>query len=117
MQKIGVLFICLGLLLTGCSDKEIISIYGQINRIEENTFFVECSDAVNKDKGYSTDVGYSCLVQITDETKFKNQIGENLSKEDFSKSNTVQVIFTEPKTLDSSESSREVEAKEIILND
>ncbi|MDN4494447.1 hypothetical protein [Ureibacillus aquaedulcis] len=108
----GILFF-LVFILTGCS--ETTSIYGELTKIEENIFFVECSDAVRENGDYSTDVGYLCIVQITENTTLRNQSRENLSVEDFREGNTIQVTLKEPKTMEPSEISRKVEAKQIIL--
>lgn len=113
MKKIVFFLIFLSFILTACS--ETTSIYGTLTNIEGNTFFVECTDYVDKKEDSMTDVGYICTVQITDNTTLKKQSGENISVEDFIEGTTVQVTLTHPSTIGSSENSRDVEAKEVIL--
>ena len=68
-----------------------------------------------KTENYSEDIGYSCTVDFTDNTTFRDLNREELSAKDFQSGVIVQVIFTEAKIINRSKSSRQVEAKEIIL--
>ena len=98
--------------LTGCV--ETTSINGRLTLIEDN-FLVECSEQVKQNVNDLSDVGYLCAVQISDDTLFRDQYGEKLSVKDFSDGNIVSVILTKPKVIGESKSSREVDAKEVIL--
>ena len=110
----NILFIILIILLSGCSN-ESTSIYGKITTINVNTMIVDCSEQVEKTEDTMSDAGYTCSVQITEKTTFRNQNREKLNIEDFQKESIVQVILTNPKTISQNQSSRDLEAMEIIL--
>ena len=114
MKKTLLIVIFITVFLVSCSN-EATSIYGKISTIKENAFIVDCSEQVENIEDTMSDVGYSCSVQITEKTTFRNQNREKLNVEDFPKESMVQVILAEPRTISQNERSREVEAKEIIL--
>ncbi|PYF06250.1 hypothetical protein [Ureibacillus chungkukjangi] len=115
MKGIVSIIVCC-VFLIACSN-ETTSLYGRLNKIEEKTFIVECSDQVQKTENYTEDIGYSCAVVLTDNTTFRNLNREELSAKDFQTGVIVQVILTEAKIINRCNSSRQVEAKEIVLID
>lgn len=67
MKRLALVF-CL-IFLTPCS-KESYSINGEIINIEEDNLKIVCSNYVTKQKNSTgtDDIGYSCIVNITDDT-------------------------------------------------
>ena len=110
--------ICLTV-ITACSKEgsTITSITGEIINIEKNNLKIRCSDYVTKQKNStgSDDVGYTCVVNITDDTLIKSDIGKKITLSDLQLNNVVSVILTEEKTLTEDIDSRTLEAKDIIL--
>lgn len=110
--------ICLTV-ITACSKEgsTITSITGEIINIEKNNLKIRCSDYVTKQKNStgSDDVGYTCVVNITDDTLIKSDIGEKITLSDLQQNNVVSVILTEEKTLTEDIDSRTLEAKDITL--
>ena len=105
--------ISISFLLIGCTG--IKSFEGRLYSIKDNYFEVDCSDEVNKGKTDIKDIGYPCVVLITDKTKFSNENGNQLSVKDFPDDASVKVILENPRSISKSKETREFEAKEIIL--
>lgn len=106
-----ILIITVSLLMAGCSRIE--SFDTKIERVKDNYIEVDCSDEV-KNTG-DEDIGYVCFVQITNKTIFRNETGEQLSAQDFTRNSNIRVILDNPKYIQKSKESREIVAKEIIL--
>ena len=98
--------------LTGCTRTS--SLDGRIVEINEG-FLLDCSEQVEQNVNSDTDEGYLCSVEITEKTILKDEDGEKLSINDFSRGDMVSVVLKKPKVIGQSKRSREVEAKEIIL--
>ncbi|MEK4385811.1 hypothetical protein MKZ25_08370 [Solibacillus sp. FSL W7-1464] len=114
-------FFCLICLtaLSACSKEgsSITSITGEIIDIEKGNLKIMCSNYVTKQKNSSgsDDIGYTCVVKITDETLIKSDNGEKITLSDLQQNNVVSVILTEEKTLTEDRDSRTIEAKELTL--
>jgi hypothetical protein len=110
-----IILLIIGILLTGCV--KTTSIYGRIKDLEDNTFFVGCTEQVRKSERNIEveDIELLCKVLLTDKTTFKNEDGETLSAKDLTNDSEVAVILTEPTKISNSQSNREVIATEIIL--
>lgn len=82
--------------LTGCSQ-EVYTITGKLNGIDKGSIVVECSSLYKKTMfgGAEEDIGYSCAIQVTEETVIESQTGEALILEDLRQAETVSVILTE----------------------
>lgn len=91
------------LLLTACSNES--SLYGEIRSIGENRINVGCSDFVKK-ANYNhskDDIGYSCVIKITDETIIKTQAGDAVTLDELNIDDVVSVYIDEPITSADSE--------------
>jgi len=84
------------LLLTACSNES--SLFGEIRSIGENRINVGCSDFVKKANNTHSkdDIGYSCVIKITDETIIKTQVGEIVTLDELNINDIVSVYFDEP---------------------
>ena len=71
-----VLIFCL-ICLTACS-KEVSSINGEIINIEKDNLEIICSKYVARQENIkgNDDIGYSCIVKITDDTLIKSENGK-----------------------------------------
>lgn len=116
MKKLVLIFSFI--FLTACSN-ETYSIYGEINSIEEDNIYVECSDLVRKlDKSpIKDDIGYSCAIKITEDTIIKTQAGDELTFNGLNKNNMVSVYFEEPTTSNADSEGLTLKAKEITVFD
>ena len=78
---------------------------------------IVCSNYVAKQKNSTgtDDIGYSCIINITDDTLIKSDNGEEITKNDLQQNDDISVFLTEQKTLTEDINSRIVEAKEITL--
>ena len=114
MKRLALIF-CL-ICLTACS-KEGSSINGEIINIEKDNLEIVCSNYVTKQKNIkgNDDIGYSCIVKITDDTLIKSDNGEKITIKDLQQNDVVSVFFAEQKTLTEDINSRILEAKEITL--
>ncbi len=108
------LSICCIICLTACTN-DVASINGKIDFIEDNRFTMDCSDEVKRPKGDHEDIGYSCVIHITEDTAIRKQNGDELTRDQLHQHATVTVILEEFKTLDTDLDSRNLEASEIIL--
>lgn len=119
MKRLAIFCLIYLTVITACSKEgsTITSITGEIISIEKNTLNIRCSDYVTKQKNStgSDDVGYTCVVNITDDTLIKSDNGEKITLSDLQQNNVVSVILTEEKTLTEDIDSRTLEAKDIIL--
>ena len=113
MKRLALIF-CL-ICLTACST-DVYSITGEISNIKKDSFSINCSNYVAKERNVATaDVGYSCTVKITDDTLLKSDNGEEITMNDLQENDVVSVFLTEEKTLTEDGNSRTIEAKEITL--
>ena len=64
--------------------------------------------------GAEEDIGYSCAIQVTEETVIESQTGEALILEDLRQAETVSVILTE-KVKKKRLEDAEFVAKEIVM--
>ena len=114
MKRLDLIFslIC----LTACSN-EVSSINGEITNIEKDSLEVICSQYVTSQENIkgNDDIGYSCIVKITDDTLIKSDNGEKITINDLQQNDIVSVFLTEQKTLTEYINSRILEAKEITL--
>ena len=119
MKRLAIFCLICITVITACSKEgsTITSITGEISNIEKNTLNVRCSDYVTKQTNSrgSDDVGYTCVVNITDDTLIKSDNGKKITLSDLQQNNVVSVILTEEKTLTEDIDSRTLEAKDIIL--
>ena len=119
MKRLAIFCLICITVITACSKEgsTITSITGEIINIEKNTLNIRCSDYVTKQKNStgSDDVGYTCVVNITDDTLIKSDNGKKITLSDLQQNNVVSVILTEEKTLTEDIDSRTLEAKDIIL--
>ena len=119
MKRLAIFCLICLTVLTACSKEgsTITSITGEIISIEKNPLNIRCSDYVTKQKNStgSDDVGYTCVVNITDDTLIKSDNGEKITLSDLQQNNVVSVILTEEKTLSEDIDSRTLEAKDIIV--
>ena len=119
MKRLAIFCLVCLTVITACSKEgsTITSITGEIINIEKNNLKIRCSDYVTKQKNStgSDDVGYTCVVNITDDTLIKSDIGKKITLSDLQQNNVVSVILTEEKTLTEDIDSRTLEAKDIIL--
>ena len=100
--------------LVACSNLD--SFQGKIEGIEENQLLVDCTDAVNRNKsGDIPAVGYLCNVHINDNLMVIDQKGDQIDVNLLKSNQVVEVILDKPKNIGTSPSSREVEAKEILV--
>ena len=102
--------------LTACSN-EIYSISGEINSIEEDSFSMDCSELVAKSNKsqIQEDIGYSCVIKITDATIINAKAADELTSNELNTANFVIVYLEESKTLSADLESRTLEAKEITI--
>lgn len=115
MKRLALIF-CL-ICLTACS-KEVSSINGEIINIEKDNLEIICSKYVTRQENIkgNDDIGYSCIVKITDDTLIKSNNGEKITINDLQQNDVVSVFLTEQKTLtEDNINSRILEAKEITL--
>lgn len=115
MKKSGSLLLALVVcaVMTACSSK-VDSFEETIDGIEQNRIQVDCSEEVNRNKkGPIDSIGYYCNVQIDKDTVFKNQKGQPLKLEDFSKGDRIRITLSKP--VDISEKKRSFEAREIVM--
>ena len=101
--------------LTGCSQ-EVYTITGKLNGIEKGSVIVECSSLYKKHMfdGAEDDIGYSCVVQVTEETVIESQTGKALTLEDLRQAEIVSVILTKKVKKEQLEDAEFV-AKEIVM--
>lgn len=119
MKRLAVIcLICLAA-LSACSKEgsSITSVTGEIINIEKDNLKIRCSNYVTTQKNStgSDDVGYTCVVNITDDTIIKSDNGEKITLGDLQQNNIVSVILTEEQTLTEDRDSRILEAKELTL--
>lgn len=118
MKKLVLIFSVI--FLTACSN-EIHSVYGKLYSISEDTIYVECSDLMTKamKSRSQDDIGYSCGIQITEETIILNQTGDEFTFDGFtfeeSKIIMVSVHLEEPVILSDDLKWPTVNAKEIKI--
>ena len=119
MKRLAIFCLICLTVITACSKEgsTITSITGEIINIEKNNLKISCSDYVTKQKNStgSDDVGYTCVVNITDDTLIKSDNGKKITLSDLQQNNVVSVILTEEKTLTEDIDSRTLEAKDITL--
>ncbi|KQX67228.1 hypothetical protein [Paenibacillus sp. Root444D2] len=123
MNRAALSFLLLTIVLIGCNNNDTSSkfIEGQINEVKPNGIVVDCSNEVNKGvKGKINSIGYNCFVQFNDDTKFMDDMGKLLTKNDFTRSQMVKVTLETPEYIrrwhSTEESKRSVlKVSEIIL--
>lgn len=70
------------------------------NKFYESGCVVDCSDEVNKRvSGKINSIGYNCFVQFKDDTKFIDDKGEILTKNEYTRSQTVKVTLDTPENI------------------
>lgn len=93
MNRAALSYFLLTLVIIGCNNNDTYSkfIEGQISEALPNGVVVDCSDEVNKGvKGKVNSIGYNCFVQFKDDTKFMDEKGKILTKDDYTRSQTIQ---------------------------
>lgn len=97
--------------MIGCSKVEIFET--SLDSINEDTFIVNCSNEVNRNKtGALEDIGYLCNVEITEQTRIFNDENKEISINDFNEGDRIQITLAKP--IDINEKNRTFKAKEIV---
>ncbi|MDQ0896188.1 MULTISPECIES: hypothetical protein [unclassified Paenibacillus] len=123
MNRAALSYFLLTLLVIGCNNDDTYSkfIEGQISEVLPNGVVVDCSDEVNKGvSGKINSIGYNCFIQFKDDTKFIDDKGEILTKNDYTRSQTVKVTLDTPENIrrwHSTEASKRsvIKASSIVL--
>lgn len=103
------------LLLTGCGKTK--SFEAALESRADDRLQVDCSSAVNKGKRNVDDVGYVCIVELTEETKLSSESGRSVSRADLEPPALLRIVLAEPSeiTEDASTRSSGLVAEEIML--
>jgi len=97
VKRLPVVLVFLALLLISGCGNSVDSFTGQVEKIEENAFLIDCSDAATKGiEGPVNAIGYICNVQYTEETIFRDVDGNSLHVDDILTGSMVNVILEEP---------------------
>lgn len=122
------IFVSILLLFTGCDFSEPVKEFeGYFNSVESsNEIEVDCTSVAKRGDTGGTEEGYSCSVEITEDTIIRTEDGQKLSVEDLEKfenqyldsRTSVKIVLSEERNINNSLSSRTgLEATEVIIFD
>ncbi|WP_338553154.1 hypothetical protein [Paenibacillus sp. KS-LC4] len=114
-MKNGLFTLVLCIFLCACGKTvEIDSLTKNIEKIENNQFYFDCTEEVNKsDNDSRNSLGYLCSVIINEDTKMKSNSNQELKITDFSVGDSIKVNFNSKVNI--SDKNRTFEVTDVTL--